>query len=75
MWSANVSILATRSLKKSRFSPILVPMEPMAKGSEACSRGRPLGRAMPSTMAMPGTRSTVLAILSKVIRSVVLRMS
>jgi hypothetical protein len=75
MWSANLSISATRSLNKARFSPIFVPTDPIAKGSEACSSGRPLGLVMPCTMEMPGTRSTVLAILSKVIRSVVLRMS
>ncbi len=57
------------------FSPIFVPIAPMAYGSEACSIGRPLGLVTLCTKAIPGTRIMLLAIRSMEIMSVVLRRS
>ena len=57
------------------FSPIFVPVEPKAYGSEACSSGRPLGLVTLCTSATPGVRMMALAILSSEIMSAVLRMS
>ncbi|SKT94769.1 Uncharacterised protein [Mycobacteroides abscessus subsp. abscessus] len=73
--AAMVSISATRSFKKPRFWPILVPIEPIAYGSEACSKGRPLGRVMLCTIEIPGVRTIFLATRSRLIMSVVLRIS
>lgn len=73
--AANLSMSATRSRRKPMFSPSLVPREPNAYGSEACSIGRPFGLVTPCTIATPGVRMMALAIRSKEIMSVVLRMS